>query len=287
MEANEKLIPRGPIGHRLCNELEGMLRGITADGLITKEETERIAGWLEANRQFHDVQPFTQLGARLQGALADGMLTTEEIEDLLFVVCKYTTVNPYFDQLRGGLQVLMGLLSGFAADAIITHTEVRALQSWIDDWGHLKGLWPYDECETIVTWMISNNRIAAEAPQLLELAKMFPLAGAAATEVPALTLAGVCATQPEIIFGDRQFVFTGESRRAGRDAMAARVSEKRGLSHDRITLDTDYLVVCDEGNQHWAFCCYGRKVEKAFQLRMGGHRIQIVHESDFWDSLVG
>ena len=30
-----------------------------------------------------------------------------------------------------------------------------------------------------------------------------------------------------------------------------------------MTKKTDYLIVGDNGNQAWAFACYGRKVEKA------------------------
>ena len=68
--------------------------------------------------------------------------------------------------------------------------------------------------------------------------------------------------------------------------MESQVLRREGRAHSNVTLKTDYLIVCDEGNPHWAFCCYGRKVEKAYQLRREGHRVSIVHESDFWDALV-
>ncbi len=48
--------------------------------------------------------------------------------------------------------------------------------------------------------------------------------------------------------------------------------------------DVDYLVACDGGSPHWAFSCYGRKVEKAYNMRRNGHRILIVGERDFWDA---
>jgi hypothetical protein len=270
---------------RLCNELEGLLDGVRADGIIVPDEAARIAAWLQRNEEFADVHPFHELSSKLRGALADGLLVADEVDDLLFVVRKYTTVNPYFDQIRAGLQVLMGLLSGYAADARINETEVRHLQQWVEDWKHLRSLWPYDECETIVTWMIANRRIAEDAGMLLELSRCVPVDGAPQTSLPALTVAGICSTDPEIIFQDRQFVFTGESQKCVRSDMEARVYERTGHAHSRVTLETDYLVVCDEGNPHWAFSCYGRKVEKAFELRREGHNIVIVHESDFWDAL--
>lgn len=278
--------PRGAIGVRLCNELEGLLMGIKADTWILPQETARIVDWLDANRTYADAHPFRELAAKLTIALGDGRLSSDEIEDLLFVASKYTTVNPYFDQIRAGLQVLMGLLSGYAADARLHEAEVQHLSQWVEDWGHLKGLWPYDECETIVTWMLANKRIPEEAASILDLSRCVPVGGAPITDVPALTLAGICAIQPEIVFPERQFVFTGDSLKCDRAEMERRVFERKGQAHPRITKEIDYLVVCNAGSPHWAFSCYGRKVEKAFELRREGHKVVIVHESDFWDALV-
>ena len=48
----------------------------------------------------------------------------------------------------------------------------------------------------------------------------------------------------------------------------------------------DYLVIGAEGNPCWSYACYGRKVERAVELRKEGLRIMIVHERDFHDALV-
>jgi hypothetical protein len=56
-----------------------------------------------------------------------------------------------------------------------------------------------------------------------------------------------------------------------------------GIPLDSVTEDTDYLIVGDNGNLAWAFSCYGRKVERAVELRKKGHRIAIIHEFDFCD----
>ncbi len=46
-----------------------------------------------------------------------------------------------------------------------------------------------------------------------------------------------------------------------------------------------YVVIGAEGNQCWAYSCYGRKVEKAIKLRKEGVRVVIVHELDFHDAV--
>lgn len=142
-------IPRGPQGFRLAHELDGLLTGIAADGVINAEETARLKAWLDANSAFADVRPFSELARHVEHALRDGVLTLEECADLLFVTGKYTTVNPYFDALRAGIQTLMGVLAGVAADRVVNQAELDALGDWLEQWAHLQGLWPYDECNSI------------------------------------------------------------------------------------------------------------------------------------------
>ena len=48
---------------------------------------------------------------------------------------------------------------------------------------------------------------------------------------------------------------------------------------------TNYLIIGSEGNTCWAFSCYGRKVEKAMEMRKNGVNIVLVNEIDFWDSI--
>src|SRR5262245_54576778 len=107
------------IGFRLAHELEGLLKGISADGVINEPETARLRRWLEDCAPFSAVEPFRTLDAHVTRALEDGVVTMEECEDLLFAVRKYTTANAHFDRLRGGIQILTGLLSGVAADGVL------------------------------------------------------------------------------------------------------------------------------------------------------------------------
>lgn len=280
-------IPLSPIGFRLAHELKGLLSGIQADGRITEGEVGRLSRWLAAAAPYRDIRPFAEIVVHLDAALADGILEQEEVEDLLFITAKYTTVNPYFDGLRSGLQTLMGVLNGMAADQSIDGAEAKALSSWLDEWSHLKGLWPYDECESIVTNVLLSRDASAATSFLLALANQFPVAGQVESEnPPPVLIGGVCALDPGLQFEGREFVFTGESARGERRILEARVRERAGVPSPRLTKETDYLVVCDGGNPHWAFACYGRKVERAYQQRRNGQKVVIVHERDFWDALI-
>lgn len=276
-------IPRGSIGYRLCNELEGLLTGIRADGRIVKEETTRLLTWLADSEPYQRVRPFTEISRHIEAVLSDGIVTIDECDDLLFVIQRFTTVNPHFCAMRTGLQVLHGLVAGIAADQRIPDSEVQKLQAWISDWAHLSGTWPYDECEALVAAAVKSDSAPARTA-LIQLAADFPIGGANEDGRPPL-IGAICAIDPVVVFKGRQFVFTGESSRCERRELAERVTERGGSTHDSVTSMADYLIVCDNGNPHWAFACYGRKVEKAYLMRREGHSIAIIHERDFWDAI--
>ena len=81
-------------------------------------------------------------------------------------------------------------------------------------------------------------------------------------------------------------LFTGKSNKATRQENAEMKKKNNGNYHDSITKKTNYLIIGSEGNTCWAFSCYGRKVEKAIDLRKSGCNIQIVKEIDFWDAII-
>jgi hypothetical protein len=279
-------IPHAPIGFRLAHELEGLLTGIRADNTVLPLETQRVRAWLVAAAPYRDIRPFQQLSALLEAALVDGVLTLDECDDLLFVTQKLTTVNPHFGTVRTGLQMLMAILAGITSDRKVDDAEAQALAEWLVSWSHLRGLWPYDECESIIASLLADENRADEIAYLFALAEQFPIGGAAdAGERPPTVIKGVCAVDPHIAFARSEFVVTGESGRCHRDKIEQIILDREGIPHPRVTQRTDYLIVCDGGNPHWAFACYGRKVEHAYNLRREGHHILIVHEADFWDAI--
>lgn len=75
-------LPNGPIGFRLAHELEGLLHGIKADGVIDASEAERLGSWLMANARYAHIYPFSELARHVVRALDDGQVSVDECEDL-------------------------------------------------------------------------------------------------------------------------------------------------------------------------------------------------------------
>lgn len=63
------------------------------------------------------------------------------------------------------------------------------------------------------------------------------------------------------------------------------VTKLGGEVSENMTSKTDFLIIGAEGNPCWAYACYGRKVERAVELRKSGANVLIVHENDFHDAV--
>ncbi len=270
--------------------LEGILKGIAVDGVIRPGEAEAVNAWCQRHSDIAHREPFKQVVEALKSAMSDGVLTDEERTDLLWM-CKQveTDEGGYFSAITADLQRLHGMLGGIAADKVIEPRELRGIARWMEDYEHLKGHWPFDEIDAVITKVMADGTIDAQEHRfLLDFCKEFM------SWRPSLLLEkadddlirhGVCAAQPQIIFPERTFCFTGKSTRVTRVAFEQLVAKLGGVAQPNVTEHLHYLVVGDYGNAAWAFSCYGRKIAKAMGYRKCGHTIVIAHELDFWDAV--
>lgn len=274
---------------KAVHTLEGILRGVAIDSIITEAEARELIRWRDDHREFALRHPFTEIMPKLDAALQDGVISDEEKEDLLWVCGNLHTGNAYYDALTSDIQRLHGLLHGLLADGLLDDEEIRRLSDWANENQHLKGCYPFDEIDSVVTAILADGMIdEQERLQLKAFLEDFVTVHGAAPEgmgTRHLAVCGVCAMCPDISFDDKSFCLTGESRKASRDEIARRVEAVGGRVIGNIREDLDYLIVCAEGNRCWAFSCYGRKVEKAVEYRRRGARVVIAHENDLWDAI--
>jgi hypothetical protein len=276
------------------HSLEGILKGIAADGLLQAREVRALERWLDDNRELQNKHPFNEISAALTTALADDTLTPEEIADVLWLCERFHTDNIYFDAITSDMQRLHGMMAGCLFDGVITEDELKQLRAWMDDREHLRSCYPYDELQSLILAVLKDGRIDVHEQTMLKhfFAEFINYIGHRAVTKPdpadidiGMPIAGLCAVDPDIVFPDKCFCFTGASEKAPRSEIAAIITKRNGLFSPRVTQDLDYLVVGADGNPCWAFSCYGRKVELAMKYRRAGCHMLIVHECDFWDAL--
>lgn len=274
------------------NSLQGLLEGISIDRQVTPGEIAILCAWMEDHRELEHVQPFKELVPTISRALADGVLTSEEHADLLWL-CRKLRSNEYYDKVTSDLQRLHALVGGIAGDGVISAEEMHGLSDWLSEHEHLKTCWPYDEIETLTTKILADGRIdAAEHKLLMGFFTEFLAVLDERTIVSPpvvledLTIGALVSANPTITFSGSAFCFTGASTKYKRVEFEQVVAKLGGRSVAAVSPKLDFLVIGAEGNPCWAYACYGRKVEKAVELRKQGANIVIVHENDFHDAVL-
>lgn len=269
--------------------LHGLVQGISADCKASDDEVKSLITWTSQHAEFSENHPFNEVIPAINRIVADGVVDEEERADLLWLCSKFDTENVFYDQVTSDIQRLHGYIAGIVADGIINDLEIESLTKWVDEHAHLRCCWPYDELESYLVHFLRDGKIdAQEHEALLQFfAEFAPLGARSAVGVlnRELTVSGVCAMTPEILFRGNLFCITGTSERGPREHLVETVEKLGGKFHCRIIEDTDYLVVGADGNPCWAYACYGRKIEEAVRRRRNGHRLLIVHEFDFWDAV--
>lgn len=281
---------------KALNTLIGIVSGMWADGVFNSEEIAELREWCHDHRRLAARLPFSEIIPKINSAISDGEIDKEEFDDILWVLKNSKLDSSYFEDITKDIQELHGMLHGIIADQKIDMEELRGLQDWIYEREHLKGCFPYDEIESLVLGTLRDGVIDKQEHEALlaffkdfvdystaqRVKRSIQLAEGLAQPLP--KMGGVCAVDPLIEFDEKVFVFTGISARAPRQQIAKVIAGRKGRLEDNVAI-SHYLVVGNNGNPAWAFACYGRKVEKAMNLRKEGKSIVIVNEVDFWDAL--
>jgi NAD-dependent DNA ligase len=178
---------------------------------------------------------------------------------------------------------LIGVCKGLLADGKVVQAEAVFLQKWMEAntasithpmvngiYWRLKEMLvdqvldPEEQRELF--WLL--QRFTGQIPPEEELANMS-------------TMLPVDDPQPAIEFKGRVFCFTGKFLCGARQDCQQAVLERGGRTCNTPAGHTDYLVVGTLGSTDWVHSPYGRKIEKAVDLRAGGSRIAIISE-DHW-----
>jgi len=275
---------------KAINALKGLLLGIRLDGTVNEQEINELKKWVTAHDELINRNPFNEFMTIINETISNGIPPKETIEDLFWLCQKYESENYYYNAVTTDLQTLQGLCHGILADGEINEKEVFDLHAWLSENEHLNTYYPYDEIRSLVLSIVSDGKVDDEEKTILkayfnqfvkiEDADMQKRLDVETSEVH---IAGLCTSEPNVIFEGKTFCITGVLKRGNRETLQQDIKKLGGIPTDSINKKTDYLIVGDNGNPAWAFSCYGRKVEKALSMRKEGHTITLIHEFDFAD----
>ena len=283
--------------HKSLNTLIGILEGIIADDCVDDAEENELNNWYVLHEYLLNVYPFSEILPAIRLGFSDGVLDSEEVKGILWLCKKFINSHQeelYFNIITSKIQQLEGIMHGIVSDGIISEAEITNLSEWLNENDSLAGMYPFDEVYSLVLAAKQDGVISDDEKNMLKaffctFVDTSESANIHNEDVLALqqeySIGGVCAICPEIIIPNKVFCFTGVSKKASRNQIAEIIENAGGVYIDRVTADTNYLIVGAGGNPCWAYSCYGRKVEKAMDLRKKGNNIIIVHEYDFWDEV--
>lgn len=181
---------------------------------------------------------------------------------------------------------LLGICTGLVADGKLSDEEIRFLSNWMLDNREVIDHWPGNVIAKRLEQVMADGVITAvERDHLLETLKQltgtdFVATGSASPDSPvAAELVGVTFDNVPLQFIGNVFCCTGRFIHGTRNACHQAIEELGGVVSDNMNARVDYLVIGALTQPDWAYQTYGRKIEKAAELRARDGRPQIISES--------
>lgn len=184
---------------------------------------------------------------------------------------------------------LSGICSGILADGVVTEQEVAFFAEWIRKYAPFEPVWPFTDILARVERIFADGCCDEEEREELR-GVMEALCGHTAQAKPEETYSTTLPLDsplPEpIVFPDRVFTITGKFAFGTRRKVMEAIEARGGRPSDTApTRESHYLTVGVFTSRDWANTNYGRKIERAVELRNSGSGIAIISE-EHWKRFI-
>lgn len=190
-------------------------------------------------------------------------------------------VNSRFNQRRvedRQIDELIGLCKMALSDGAVDQLEVETLLSWLGANRECADVWPANVIYERVYRALADDGVvdAEEESEILDIL-LKTVGGVRQVENKSSSLP-LCNPAPDIDFVARVFCFTGKFNLGTRGYCEGLIEKRGGSSVGAPTRSTDYLVIGDLGSGSWIHSSFGRKIQKAVEMRGDDHGISIISE---------
>lgn len=207
------------------------------------------------------------------------MITDQKPEDMII---RYNW--PLY--IKRSIQELQGIATAITYDGKIDDNEIRLLMSWVTNHADIQDKWPIcDIIPALKKIYEAGKATPAIRNKLLEYLKSF------ATDTSKDTVVnGIFDDEAEVVFRDREFMFTGQLTFGDRDKAKSIVESRGGVNAKTSTIrpSLNYLVVGAMGNEAWKYGRFGTKIELALSLQRSGKasNLKIIREKRFVEAVI-
>lgn len=185
---------------------------------------------------------------------------------------------------------LSGICAGILADGVVNEQEAAFFANWVRQHAPLEPTWPFTDILSRIELIFADGKCTAEEREELKEI-MEALCGgsptAATTDTFSTTLPFNSPPPGAIDFANRLFNVTGKFAFGSRQKVADAIVQKGGFAKDAMpSLESNYLVIGVFASRDWIHANFGRKIERAMELRDSGSGLVIISE-EYWKKFLG
>jgi len=278
--------------NKLVANLINIIEGITSDGQINKQEIVFLDTWLLESQELSENYYVKCIRNKINSVLAKGIISEEELQDLKIVLSEVQqglidTPNIDLFSVDSDKHLLEGLCKGLISDYHINDDEIRYLNWFLTSNAALKNNYPGKHLYSVVKDILSDGVITNEERDLL-LKELISLTG---SDISEGVVDGYSTTSPiDVVsyldFAGKKVCLTGKFLCGTRGQCEADITKAGGIIVDTVTQALDVLVIGAMSSKDWKFQSFGRKIEKAIELRDSkGFPLTIISEEQ-WQSFI-
>jgi NAD-dependent DNA ligase len=180
---------------------------------------------------------------------------------------------------------LIGLARGLIADGTVNQAEAEYLQKWLAANIGVTGNPVIGNLYHRVNEMLADNRLDAdESKELCETLTKFSGGDFELGEVLKSSTLPLDEPPPDVLFENKRFCFTGTFAYGCRKDCEIAV-EQLGAEAGSLTQKTNYLVIGIYATESWMHSTFGRKIERAAEMRGEGLPISLIGEQHWVSAL--
>lgn len=267
--------------------LSGILQGLVADQQLGEAEFLFLDTWLRSQKHLRDDPDCIDLLDLVTDILKDGKIDADELEDLTNLISDIIEYKVVTNEKDSDLvNECLGIISGIAADDILKDEEVTYLMGWLDNNEDLFDTYPISAVVEALLPFTKRQITAKDAAELLEFFKQITgnqFMQTGSTDVHPLHFVAI---EPEGFSHDGlRICFTGTFDKGSRKEVEA-IAQALGASTKKdVSKSIDCLIIGTQVSPDWISTSYGRKIQKAIELRDSGHPLVIMTEK-YWAGLL-
>jgi NAD-dependent DNA ligase len=183
------------------------------------------------------------------------------------------------------LAEMMGICRGILYDGRVVDEEVAGLAHFLELHPHIHNQFPASLIAKRLNRILADRVVdEAERTELREILEtLVPMQSESAAEFS--TAACFDNPPPPLFFDGHKWVVTGRFAFGNRVLVTKEITDRGGRVYDAVGGWIDYVVVGEFASPAWKYGQWGNKIADAMELRTEGHKIAIVSERHWRETI--